>query len=247
MVPQRQVGDAQALALAYQTGQVNEETGGLASIPQIATRDYRDGDPFNRGDANVDVHAGFHTDVVKARLQKYDGSTASMAYLGTALAPGAYDLSVAGSPLNLAALDALKGMDEWLTAVRADTSNKTQAQKVVADRPKDVVDTCYPAVAGSLVTTIMRVTDPAQCSKLFPTTTDPRIAAGGPMTDDVFKCTLKPVDTKDYKTVPSADQLAKLKAIFPDGVCDYTKSGVGQTQKITTWAMFTDDGVYVGL
>jgi hypothetical protein len=51
----------------------------------------------------------------------------------------------------------------------------------------------------------------------------------------------------DYKTAPSADQLAKLKTVFPNGVCDYTKPGVGQTQKITTWAMFTDDGVFVGL
>ena len=34
---------------------------------------------------------------------------------------------------------------------------------------------------------------------------------------------------------------------FPDGVCDYTKPGVGQTQKITTWAIFKDDGTFVGL
>jgi hypothetical protein len=30
-------------------------------------------------------------------------------------------------------------------------------------------------------------------------------------------------------------------------VCDYTKPGVGQTQKIITWAMFKDAGEFVGL
>ena len=247
ITPARQVGDTQALNIAYQTGRVNEETGGLASIPQVATREYRDGDPFGRGDANVDVHAGIHSLIVQARLQKYDGSTASMAYLLTATAPGAYNLSVPGAPLNLAALDALKGMDEWLTAIKADTSSATAAAKVVADRPKDVVDTCYPAKTGGLTTAIVKITDQTMCGQIFPTTTDPRIAAGGPMTDDVFKCTLKPVDMADYKTAPTAAQLASLKTVFPDGVCDYTKPGVGQTQKITTWASFSDDGVYAGL
>ena len=34
---------------------------------------------------------------------------------------------------------------------------------------------------------------------------------------------------------------------FPDGVCDYSKLGVGQDAKMTPWAMFSDDGVYAGL
>jgi len=41
--------------------------------------------------------------------------------------------------------------------------------------------------------------------------------------------------------------MSKLQAAFPQGVCDYTKPGVGQTQKIVTWAMFTDTGEFRGL
>jgi hypothetical protein len=247
IVAQREVGDPEALRIAYQTGRVNEETGGLAAIPQIGTREYRDGDPFNRGDANVDVHAGYGSLVVQARLQKYLGTTGTNVYLLTSIAPGNYNTTVPGSPLNQAYLDALNGMDKWIMAIKADTSNKSPTQKVVDNKPKDLVSACYAAKEGYLVTAIEKITDQAQCAKIFPTTTDPRIAAGGPMTDDVFKCTLKPVDMADYKVAPSADQLAKLKTVFPDGVCDYTKPGVGQTQKITTWASFSDDGVFVGL
>jgi hypothetical protein len=70
IVSQRQVGDAEALRIAYATGRINQQTGGLAAIPQVATRAYIDGDPFGRGDANVDVHDKFHTLVVQERLQK---------------------------------------------------------------------------------------------------------------------------------------------------------------------------------
>jgi hypothetical protein len=249
ITPNRQVGDAQALAIAYQTGRVNEETGGLASIPQVATREYRDGDPFGRGDANVDVHAGYGSLVVQARLQKYLGTTGTNVYLMASIAPGTYNTTVPGSPLNQAYLDALNGIDKWILAIQADKSTATPTQKVVNDKPATLVSGCYAAKAGSLLTAVEKITDQAQCSKIFPTTTDPRIAAGGPMTDDVFKCTLKPVDMADYKVAPTAAQLASLKTIFPAGVCDYTKPGVGQDAKgkVTTWAVFSDAGVYAGL
>jgi hypothetical protein len=41
--------------------------------------------------------------------------------------------------------------------------------------------------------------------------------------------------------------MAKLQAAFPGGVCDYTKPGVNQSQKMVTWAKFTAKGTYVGL
>jgi len=247
IVAQRQVGDAQALKIAYATGRVNEENGGLTAIPQVGTREYRDGDPFGRGDANVDVHAGYGSLVVQARLQKYLGTTATNVYLLTAAAPGAYNTTTPGSPLNTAYLDALNGIDKWIMAIKADKSTKSPTEKVVANKPAELVNACYAAKEGSLITAVEKITDKAQCDKIFPTTTDPRIAAGGPMTDDVFKCQLKPIDAKDYKTAPTADQMTKLQAAFPQGVCDYSKPGVGQDQKIVTWVTFTDAGEYRGL
>ena len=113
---------------------------------------------------------------------------------------------------------------------------------------KDVVDTCYAAQGGCRTSqAIDKITDKAKCAQIFPMTTDPRLAAGAPMTDDVFKCQLKPVDAKDYKVAPTADQIAALQKIFPAGVCDYTKPGVGQGTKLVTWAVFKGDGTFVGL
>jgi hypothetical protein len=248
IVAQRQVGDPEALRIAYATGRVNEETGGLAAIPQVAIRDWRDGDPFGRGDANVDVHARVHSAIVQARLQKYLGTTGTNVDITVAYDLTQYNFTAHGSPMNTAYLDALAGMDKWIMAIKADKSTKSPTEKVVANKPADLVSSCYPVKVGTtLLTTVEKVTDKAQCDKIFPYTTTPRIAAGGPATEDVLKCELKPIDAKDYKTAPTADQMTKLQAAFPGGVCDYTKPGVGQDQKIVTWATFSDDGVYAGL
>ena len=37
----------------------------------------------------------------------------------------------------------------------------------------------------------------------------------------------------------TADQLATLKTVFPGGVCDYSKPGVGQVPLAGTWLMYT--------
>ena len=49
-----------------------------------------------------------------------------------------------------------------------------------------------------------------------------------PITDDVMKCQLKPIDPKDYAVTFTPAQMRELQGIFPNGVCDYTKPGVGQ-------------------
>jgi len=46
----------------------------------------------------------------------------------------------------------------------------------------------------------------------------PRIAAGGPLPDDILKCELKAIDQKAYTQPFTADQMARLKAAFPKGV-----------------------------
>ena len=110
------------------------------------------------------------------------------------------------------------------------------------------MDACYPTVAGPLVGAIEKVTDMERCKKLFPFAG--RAACGrGSASDDVYKCALKPVATADYKTTPTPtpEQLAKLKQIFPDGVCDYSKPGVEQARLAGTWAVFKGDGEFTAL
>ena len=54
-----------------------------------------------------------------------------------------------------------------------------------------------------------------------------RLIAGAPVTNDVMKCQLKPVDTAAYAVKFSKSQQARLKKAFPGGVCDWSKPSVG--------------------
>jgi hypothetical protein len=63
--------------------------------------------------------------------------------------------------------------------------------------------------------------------------------AGAPITDDVIKCQLKPLDDADYlPAVFAAPEKTRLAAAFPDGVCDYSKPGVGQGVVEGTWLKY---------
>jgi hypothetical protein len=131
-----------------------------------------------------------------------------------------------------------------MTAVANDKSDRPLAQKVAANKPAELVDSCYPAKGGILFGAFDKVTDMKKCAELFPFASDARMVAGGPATADVFKCQLRPVNAADYKTAPNAAQLEQLRKVFPDGVCDYSKPGVGFTTKVDTWAVYSGDGQY---
>ena len=79
----------------------------------------------------------------------------------------------------------------------------------------------------------------AEVPRGVPYYADPRIAAGGPASDDVIKCNLRPLDRADYQVAFSDDQWARLQRAFPAGVCDYDRPGVGQQPSIP-WMTFAD-------
>lgn len=241
---QRMAGDVEALRRAYETGRVTG-TGALADVPMVDVRSFVDGDPLGLGDAAVDVHDGYHSAVMRARLQKYVGSARNHVMLTTAsLGRVQLDTRTGGSPLTTISGQALSILDGWLTAIVNDTSDQPLAKKVEAHRPADLVDACYPTKQGALVGAIEKITDMERCKELFAFSGDARLAAGAPATDDVFKCVLKPVDPTDYKIALNPEQIAELKRVFPDGVCDYAKPGIGQVRTAGTWAFFTGDGQY---
>jgi hypothetical protein len=68
----------------------------------------------------------------------------------------------------------------------------------------------------------------------------PRIVAGGPYAENIFKCQLKPIGfaSSDYSGITfTADQKTRLAAVFPNGVCNWSLPGVGQTfAEATTFA-----------
>jgi hypothetical protein len=49
------------------------------------------------------------------------------------------------------------------------------------------------------------------------------------VTADIIKCQLKPVDLAEYKVSFATEEIARLKKIFPAGVCDWSKPGLDQT------------------
>jgi hypothetical protein len=69
----------------------------------------------------------------------------------------------------------------------------------------------------------------SQCNTVYPSYSFPRKEAGGPLSANIYKCALKPIRAADYQASFSADQMRRLRAVFPDGVCDFTKPGVNQT------------------
>ena len=124
------------------------------------------------------------------------------------------DTKSSTSPLAIVSRRLFDLMDQWLANIGDDDGPGTPAQKVVRNKPSALVDSCYDA-------SLSRITNPSQCAQMFPYYKDPRLVAGAPATEDVFKCALKPVDAADYNPPLGAAQLASVRRVFPSGVCDW--------------------------
>jgi len=118
----------------------------------------------------------------------------------------------------------------------ADNSDRSRAEKVVANKPADVVDACW-TTAGVKIVEPQVLEGTGQCNTLFPRGVPPEYVAGSPIQLDIIKCQLKPVDMNDYKGSFSTQQRARLAAIFPTGVCDWSKKGVKQVKSVP-WASY---------
>jgi hypothetical protein len=229
---QRAQANPDAVRIAYETGRLNTGDGGLRTIPILDVRGYTDGictvAPCPPGDArDVDVHDGYHSLVTRARLMKVNGNIDNHVRLVM------HEVGHRGpdSILGIVSARAVGLLDEWVTAILADESDTPRAQKVADNRPADLVDGCYTSATT-------KITNMGRCAELFPIGTDARMAAGAPWTDDVLKCTLKPVDERDYTQSLTGDQFAALAQVFPEGVCDWTRPGVGQVPLAGTWAVY---------
>lgn len=75
---------------------------------------------------------------------------------------------------------------------------------------------------------------------------DPRMTAGAPLTNDILKCQLRPFRAADYPNMAPA-LVARLKAVFSSGVCDYAKPSVGFRSLKRTWLSYPKPGVPVAM
>ncbi|MBW3602928.1 MAG: cell wall-binding repeat-containing protein, partial [Actinobacteria bacterium] len=56
---------------------------------------------------------------------------------------------------------------------------------------------------------------------------------------DILKCQLAPLDRSEYDVDFTDEQWARLQEAFPDGVCDWSRPGVGQ-QPSVSWQTFAE-------
>ena len=79
------------------------------------------------------------------------------------------------------------------------------------------------------------------CSLLLPVSGTPRLVAGMPLTDDVIKCQRKALDPADYPGGLTVEQRSQLEAVFPAGVCDYSKPAAEDVERSMVWASVGGD------
>lgn len=218
--PLRSVADPDGLRAAYRNDLITYGSN-LALVPIIDVRPYRDRMPKG------DNHLKYHSFTLRARLEQANGTAAN-------------DVMITGSMAEFRRMEdyAIDAMDRWLTALAKDASNDPLPRKIIRAKPADLVDSCWTAKGE-------RINEPqtwsgGECNQLYPAAPSPRMVAGASLLgNNVLKCRLKPIDPADYKAALSAGQLTRLKAIFPDGVCDWTRPGVEQQPPtIGSWHAF---------
>jgi hypothetical protein len=135
---------------------------------------------------------------------------------------------------NKCALNAFLALNRWLAAVEKDKAGGTYAQKIARDKPDDLTDRCYNGNG-------QKVSDGLCPPGVVNVEGTPRTVAGDAITTDANKCRLKPLNRNDdYGPLAFTNQQwTRMQAIFPNGVCDFSKPGVAQQDTIP-WMTYQD-------
>lgn len=131
--------------------------------------------------------------------------------------------------------EALDTMDRWMRNIVANPQ-----QGVAANRPVDASDQCFDS-EGNVTAAGPDVWNgewnrkaPGACMREYPIHSTPRQAAGAPITGDIFKCALQPIERAlakgTYGTASEdiARHIVEMGRIFPTGVCNYNYPDQGR-------------------
>lgn len=206
----RASADPGAIEAAYEHGLVF--TGDL-EIPVIDWRNYLE--------RELDMHNSHQSFAARQRLLDHDGDASNQVIWFT-------DGNDDGDEFDQTPL-AFEVIDEWMRNIE-----KYPWRSVAENKPARAVDACFDAegnliYAGEDAWAGILDDEPAgPCTERFPVYSTSRIVAGGPISGDVFKCELQSVDEAIARGVYgdvtfTPDELARLRQIFPDGVCDYSR------------------------
>lgn len=217
---QRTLGDLTGIERMYQSGLITYGRE-LGKYPIIDART----------DDNHEMHNNSEWIFTRNRLLRTNGNAANEIHWWQPLTTAPTGNTSRPSPA--IALKAFNLMDQWLSAIEADNSALSHEAKVARNRPAAARDACtindqeYDWTPGSI------------CDVLFTYTGLTRMAAGGPDTNDVLKCQLKPLNRADYNVTFTDAQWTRLQQTFPQGVCDFSQPGVAQQPPTAPWLDFS--------
>jgi hypothetical protein len=217
----RTEADRAALEIAYRAGIVSDGN----HLGKTAIVDFRGYDDSNITlPGALGIHHVWRSFALRARLDGANGNHSNHVLwrFGTGLVPPASQL-----------LQSFLTIDQWVGAIKADTSDASIEQKIASHRPGAAFDFCFLSTDPALTT---KITDNAVCDAdpFLKPHSSPRQTAGGPLAENVLKCQLKGIDPSDYAPASLTDaQMARLQAAFPQGVCDFSKQGVGQQPAVS--------------
>lgn len=228
LVEERMSMSADLARRMYEIGAVSGR-GALAEAPSLFLATYVDPVPV------LGFHDAVRSYMVRERLREHASTDRTQAIW-------------AGLPLPN---DAWRVMDDWLTGLQrareqaGGTSDDGWSDEVVATRPEQADDACVATTGGIVDGGVDLVLDAGEvggsCEALFAPLGSPRTVAGGPLSEDVIKCRLQPLDRGAHGVAFSDEQWARLQATFPDGVCDWSRPGVGEVDTARTWLDFGDE------
>lgn len=225
-VPQRTEASLRALRAVYADDLVNSGSLGLRTTPVIDQRIDLDFLGFPN-----DIHTTDWSFVIRARMLAASGTDGNQVIIENA--PTGAEIAAADSY-------ELAQMDAWLTNIENDHSHRSAQQKVLDDKPAGLSDGCFLSATDLVRQTL---TDPGtgQCGAAFPVGSNPRMVAGEGLSMPALKCSLRPLNFRDYPVTFTAVEQQELRRAFPTGVCDYGRPGVASRQPIASWLSYGDD------
>ena len=210
----RTQGDIKAMRAVYRSGLVFR---GDIDIPIIDWRNYLEDE--------LDMHNSHQSFASRKRMLNADGDASNQVIWFT-------DVVVSNQRFDQTP-EALEVMDQWMRNIFANPGGG-----VAGNKPARATDRCFDqtgteiASGPSVWDGIIDADPPGACTQKFKTFSTPRRVAGGPFEQSLFKCQLIPVAEAVARGfygawVPAAADVGALVAIFPQGVCDYTKPDAG--------------------
>ncbi len=193
-VPQRTEASLKALHAVYADDLINSTSLGLRTTPVIDQR--LDLDFIGFGN---DIHTTDWSFIMRARLLAANGTDGNQIVI---------ENQPTAAEINAASTYELAEMDAWLTNIENDNSHRSAQRKVLADKPADLTDGCFLSATDLVHQTL---TDPGtgQCGAAYPVASNPRLVAGAPLTMSALKCSLKPLNFRDYPVTFTAAEQAE--------------------------------------